>query len=215
MGKFNNRGSGRKRSDGFGTAGKHRAVCANCGKDCEVPFKPSGDRPIYCSICFGKEDGGNLNRKDKRSYDSSERRDMFSATCAECGKKCEIPFRPRSGKAVYCSSCFEKVDPNRESKDRREGGGTYEKSKSSFDMSLINDQLISVNVKLDKLINILTPAKKEDGKEKETAESEDVTEKIKKAVKKPKSAVKKSVAKKKPEKKETAKKTTSKKKKEK
>jgi CxxC-x17-CxxC domain-containing protein len=24
----------------------HKAVCAECGKDCEVPFKPSGDRPV-------------------------------------------------------------------------------------------------------------------------------------------------------------------------
>jgi CxxC-x17-CxxC domain-containing protein len=34
------------------------ATCANCGKACEVPFRPSGDRPIYCKDCFQK-DGGN------------------------------------------------------------------------------------------------------------------------------------------------------------
>ena len=28
------------------------AVCSECGKDCKVPFQPSGDRPIYCSDCF-------------------------------------------------------------------------------------------------------------------------------------------------------------------
>lgn len=28
------------------------AVCANCGKDTEVPFQPSGNRPVYCSDCF-------------------------------------------------------------------------------------------------------------------------------------------------------------------
>ncbi len=27
-------------------------VCANCGKETEVPFQPSGDRPVYCSDCF-------------------------------------------------------------------------------------------------------------------------------------------------------------------
>jgi len=26
----------------------HKAVCAECKKECEVPFKPSTDRPIYC-----------------------------------------------------------------------------------------------------------------------------------------------------------------------
>lgn len=28
--------------------------CSECGKDTEVPFKPSGDRPVYCSDCFRK-----------------------------------------------------------------------------------------------------------------------------------------------------------------
>jgi CxxC-x17-CxxC domain-containing protein len=28
------------------------AVCAECGADCKVPFKPTGDRPVYCSDCF-------------------------------------------------------------------------------------------------------------------------------------------------------------------
>jgi CxxC-x17-CxxC domain-containing protein len=30
------------------------AVCAECGKDTEVPFEPRGDRPVYCSDCFSK-----------------------------------------------------------------------------------------------------------------------------------------------------------------
>ena len=30
----------------------HEAVCANCGKTTQVPFLPSGDRPVYCSECF-------------------------------------------------------------------------------------------------------------------------------------------------------------------
>lgn len=32
----------------------HDAVCASCGKECKVPFAPSGDRPVYCSECFAK-----------------------------------------------------------------------------------------------------------------------------------------------------------------
>ena len=30
------------------------AVCASCGKDATVPFKPREDRPVYCSDCFAK-----------------------------------------------------------------------------------------------------------------------------------------------------------------
>ncbi|MGE4548481.1 MAG: zinc-ribbon domain containing protein [Intestinibacillus sp.] len=30
------------------------AVCAKCGKPCKIPFRPSDDRPVYCSECFSK-----------------------------------------------------------------------------------------------------------------------------------------------------------------
>ena len=30
------------------------AVCAECGKDTEVPFEPREDRPVYCSDCYNK-----------------------------------------------------------------------------------------------------------------------------------------------------------------
>ena len=32
----------------------HKAVCSDCKKECEVPFKPRGDRPIYCKECYSK-----------------------------------------------------------------------------------------------------------------------------------------------------------------
>ncbi|MBA3046566.1 MAG: DNA-directed RNA polymerase [Candidatus Thermoplasmatota archaeon] len=32
----------------------HKATCADCKKECEVPFKPSEDRPVYCRDCFQK-----------------------------------------------------------------------------------------------------------------------------------------------------------------
>jgi len=30
----------------------YKAVCADCHKECEVPFRPAGDRPVYCQPCF-------------------------------------------------------------------------------------------------------------------------------------------------------------------
>lgn len=45
-----------------GSRPMHHATCANCGKDCEVPFRPTGDKPVYCSECF-EERGGNENRR--------------------------------------------------------------------------------------------------------------------------------------------------------
>lgn len=28
------------------------AVCAQCGNEAQVPFQPSGDKPVYCRDCF-------------------------------------------------------------------------------------------------------------------------------------------------------------------
>ena len=33
------------------------AVCAECGKETEVPFEPKNDRPVYCRDCFNKHKG--------------------------------------------------------------------------------------------------------------------------------------------------------------
>jgi len=32
----------------------HQAICADCKKECTIPFKPSGDRPVYCKDCFSR-----------------------------------------------------------------------------------------------------------------------------------------------------------------
>ena len=30
----------------------HDATCGDCGKDCQVPFEPRNDKPVYCNDCF-------------------------------------------------------------------------------------------------------------------------------------------------------------------
>jgi len=35
----------------------HKITCSECGKEAEVPFKPSGDKPVYCRECFFKKKG--------------------------------------------------------------------------------------------------------------------------------------------------------------
>lgn len=48
-------GGGQNRGGGGGPKQMHSATCAECGTACQVPFKPSGDRPVYCSTCFGNQ----------------------------------------------------------------------------------------------------------------------------------------------------------------
>ena len=37
------------------------------------------------------------------------RRELFTATCSQCGGEARVPFQPRGDKPVYCSECFESV----------------------------------------------------------------------------------------------------------
>ena len=68
----------------------HKAVCSDCGANCEVPFKPTTNKPIYCSKCFTNHGGSQTsNRSDRRSYDRprSQDRRMFEAVCDKCNKR--------------------------------------------------------------------------------------------------------------------------------
>ena len=56
----------------------HKATCAGCGEACEVPFRPSGDKPVYCSACFRNNQGSSdrAPRKDfgRPSFDKGQDR---------------------------------------------------------------------------------------------------------------------------------------------
>lgn len=41
------------------------AVCDKCGNDCKVPFRPSGDKPVFCSDCFEQESGRSTRGGDR------------------------------------------------------------------------------------------------------------------------------------------------------
>ncbi len=49
-----------RKTERYGSSGSYRprqmfpAVCADCGKETQVPFEPSQGRPVYCSDCFRK-----------------------------------------------------------------------------------------------------------------------------------------------------------------
>lgn len=53
MGQFN-RGqkSFGSREKSFGPREMHKATCSECGEECEVPFKPSENKPVYCKECY-------------------------------------------------------------------------------------------------------------------------------------------------------------------
>lgn len=223
MGRFdrNNSSSGRRSGGNSfdrdrGQTTMHPAICDQCGKDCQVPFKPSGDKPIFCSSCFEQQGsgGGRDGRRDnnRRSFGESRDRgdrgnnrgdrgnrsdrgdrgdrEMFSAVCDDCGKDCQVPFNPSSDKPIYCSRCFE---------NRGNSHDTVRASNSGCNCDKQEAKLEQIMDKLDLLISALeskkTPVVKEVVK-KETEKKETV-----------KKVVKKKAVKKEPVKKETTKKT--------
>ena len=52
-------------------------------------------------------------------YDRQPRQ-MYSATCDQCGQEALLPFEPRTDKPVYCSDCFQ---------SQRNTGGGYRSSR--------------------------------------------------------------------------------------
>ena len=94
--------------------------------------------------------GGNRNF-GRRSFGDRNDRHMYRATCSDCGKECQVPFRPTGGKPVFCSECFEKKGGGSDSK--RFGDGNDRRPQN-------NAQLETINTKLDKILAILEPAKK-------------------------------------------------------
>lgn len=53
-----NRSFGPRRDSGRGFLERERydAECSSCHKECQVPFRPNGKKPVFCSDCF-KRDG--------------------------------------------------------------------------------------------------------------------------------------------------------------
>lgn len=95
---------------------------------------------------FNRE-GQNRNYNDDRRHE----RQMFSAICANCGKSCQVPFKPSPDKPVYCDDCFAKI--RGVSKQRENKVQDQRPTVVSSDFS---GQLNSLNSKLDKVLSLLT-----------------------------------------------------------
>ncbi len=98
--------------------------CRDCGRDFvftvgEQEFYASRglmNTPSRCPECraarkssMGSGGGG--------SYDRAPRQ-MYTATCSQCGGEARVPFQPRGDKPVYCSNCYQQIGGG-----ARSGGG--------------------------------------------------------------------------------------------
>lgn len=133
----------------------HRAICDNCRKECEVPFRPTSGKPVFCSNCFEKNQSSQPRRSESRNGNferpNSHDREMFDVVCDNCGKNCTIPFKPSNGRPVYCSNCFEKGNnpPQNDNRDR---------TSRNTEQTDYKGQIQELNTKLDQILALLTPA---------------------------------------------------------
>ncbi|MEI7498145.1 MAG: CxxC-x17-CxxC domain-containing protein [Candidatus Falkowbacteria bacterium] len=64
----------------------HKAICSECGKNCEVPFRPTGEKPVLCSFCYSDQQSGGTktfgNREHGKvtTFHSSSEKPFESAT---------------------------------------------------------------------------------------------------------------------------------------
>ncbi len=107
-------------------------TCVDCGANFvftagEQEFHASKgftNEPRRCQSCRLSRRAGREGGAPAGGGGYSGAREMFSATCASCGKEARVPFQPRGDKPVYCSDCF-----------RAQGGG----QRSSYTYSSYGD----------------------------------------------------------------------------
>ncbi len=162
----NSRGGGGFRSGGRpgfesrGPVEMHKAICDKCRRECEVPFRPTQGKPVFCSNCFESQRGTEPGRNDRPANFTD--RPMFEAVCDECGNSCKVPFQPSGDKPIYCSSCFG---------DKKNAGG----KENGQPQVQYTDQFAALNQKLDKILQLLDTQPK-----KQIVEVEKKTKTVKK-----------------------------------
>lgn len=92
--------------------------CVDCGREFvfssgEQRFyeqKGFQNKPNRCQDCrsarkaMRSQNGGGDGVGGERS---ARPREMFQATCSQCGQTAEVPFNPRGDKPVFCRDCFQ------------------------------------------------------------------------------------------------------------
>ncbi len=155
----------------------------------------------------GKFGGGKRNdfhgeghNRRERSFDAPQ---LFAAVCSDCGKGCEVPFRPSAEKPVYCSACFgkKKHDGERDARDssrapefKRDESKMRAEKPVRFDSDekygALTKQLITLESKVNMILEMISTHKNHVHTKEVTPEkpTEVIKTKVAKKVLKPKVA---------------------------
>lgn len=102
----------------------------------------------------------------RRSFDGNRGADrqMFKTTCSNCGKECEVPFKPSGNKPVYCGDCFRTMGgpTSRRTDDRGSRKPNFDNGGRGSGYPQYKEQFETLNAKLDKILKLLNPEKSMD-----------------------------------------------------
>jgi CxxC-x17-CxxC domain-containing protein len=124
----------------------------------------AGSRPSY-----GPARPRTTSPRDARIYRSARSEGVafqkFDAVCSNCGKRCQVPFRPDGEKPVYCKDCFDmprkamtgkkkfSTSPAASFNAPMSAGGGIAGGKSIADLTR---QIAAMNAKIDTMLKVLT-----------------------------------------------------------
>lgn len=84
-------------------------TCRDCGK----PFTfTAGEQEFFDQKGFASPPARCASCRQQRKASGfgvvRGSRELFNATCGDCGGAAEVPFTPRGDRPVYCSDCFQR-----------------------------------------------------------------------------------------------------------
>jgi len=108
---------------------------------------------------YNRSGGRDFGRKS--FGDRGADRQMFKTTCSNCGKECEVPFKPTGSKPVYCRDCFRTMrdSDSRSTYDRGSRKPNFDNNNRSSSYPQYKEQFEALNIKLDKILKLLNPEK--------------------------------------------------------
>jgi CxxC-x17-CxxC domain-containing protein len=119
--------------------------------------------------------GGDTKKYNTEHRTGSNKTEQFSATCSECHKKCDVPFKPSQDKPVYCSACFGmkksgnelRGERNTDKRERKPFGNGQVNNGPAFSSAPagpsaqnileLKQQISALEVKLNKILDLLNP----------------------------------------------------------
>lgn len=120
---------GRDRGNNGGRQEMFSATCSTCSKSCELPFRPSGDKPVYCSACFGKQNSEGSGDSRGSYRDGAKRNDS------------------RSGRPDYTKL----------PRDQRPPRHAKRESQSENELTEIKQKLATIESRLNRILDIINP----------------------------------------------------------